>query len=113
MRKIVLIVTGCLALTGCAGTWEAEVRLKVTEIENYQPLPEKYPAEVRAWLDLVGELPDDAYERQQFSGGIVDVTEIDGDVSVGDEVLCLAKQRTIGAFQTNSISTELFQCRKA
>ena len=25
----------------------------------------------------------------------------------------LAKQRTIGAFQTNSIQTELFQCRKA
>jgi hypothetical protein len=34
-------------------------------------------------------------------------------VKVGDEVVCLAKQRTIGAFQTNSISTELFQCRKA
>ncbi|WP_112262813.1 hypothetical protein [Lentzea terrae] len=113
MRKIALMLAGCLALTGCAGTWEAEIRLKVTKIEDYQPLPEKYPAEVQVWLDPVGELPSDAYDRENFTGKIVEPAEIDGDVQVGDEVVCLAKQRTIGALQTNSISTELFQCRKA
>ena len=34
MRKIVLALAGCLALTGCAGDWEAEVRLKVVKIDN-------------------------------------------------------------------------------
>jgi hypothetical protein len=44
---------------------------------------------------------------------IEEVAEIGGDVKVGDEVLCLAKQRTIGALQTNSVQTELVKCRKA
>ncbi|MFS8098223.1 hypothetical protein LFM09_13880 [Lentzea alba] len=112
MRKIVLVVAGCFALTGCAGDWEAEVRLKVVKIEEYQPL-ETLPPEQRIDLDPVGELPEDAFERDYYYGAIKNPAEIDGDVKVGDEVVCLAKQRTIGAFQTNSISTELFQCRKA
>ncbi|MDX8049119.1 hypothetical protein SK571_06985 [Lentzea sp. BCCO 10_0798] len=48
-----------------------------------------------------------------FTGKILGSEEIDGDVKAGDEVVCIAKQRTIGALQTNTIQTELFQCRKA
>ena len=111
MRKIVLLAA-CLVLTGCAGDWEAEVRLKVVKIEEYQSL-ETLPPEQRIELDPIGELPEDAFERDNYYGATKNPAEIDGDVKVGDEVTCLAKQRTIGAFQTNSIQTELFQCRKA
>ncbi|WP_189258142.1 hypothetical protein [Lentzea flava] len=65
-------------------------------------------------MELIGQLPGGgSYERSQYSKDSVHPGEIDGDVKVGDEVVCLAKQRTIGALQTNSIQTELFQCRKA
>ena len=37
MRKIVLVLAGCLALTGCTFAWEGEIRFKVTKIdEHYQ-----------------------------------------------------------------------------
>lgn len=113
MRKIALILAGCLVLTGCAGTWEAEVRLEVTKIEEVDTGLAHIPPDVQVWLDPVGDLPKDAYDRQNYHGGMKRPPEIDGDVKVGDEVICLAKQRTIGALQTNSIQTELFQCRKA
>ncbi|WP_086665557.1 hypothetical protein [Lentzea kentuckyensis] len=113
MRKIVLILLGCLVLAGCAGTWEAEIRLKVTKIEENDVGLDYLPPDVQVWLDPVGDLPEDAYDRDNFIGKIMEPAEIDGDVKVGDEVTCLAKQRTIGALQTNSIQTELFQCRKA
>lgn len=113
MRKIAMILVGCLALTGCSGTWGAEIRLKVTKIEEEKDTGYGYlPPDTRVWLDPVGELPKDAY-RRDYIGGIVEPAEIAGDVKVGDEVICLAKQRSIGFLQTNSIQTELFRCRKA
>jgi hypothetical protein len=102
-----------LALAGCAGTWEDEVRFKVTELDEYQMCSSCAP-EPRVRMELMGQLPGgDSYARTQYSKDSVHPGEIDGEVKVGDEVTCLAKQRTIGAFQTNSIQTELFQCRKA
>lgn len=113
MRKIVLILAGCLALTGCAGDWEAEVRFKVAALEESQVVPGSAP-EPRVVLELIGNLPGGATEeRKHYSKDWVHPGEIDGDVKVGDEVICLAKQRSIGVLQTNSIQTELFQCRKA
>jgi hypothetical protein len=61
----------------------------------------------------VGELPEDAYDRQTLIGEVVEPAEIDGEVRVGDEVSCLAEQRSIGALRTNSVQIEPFQCRKA
>ncbi|MGW6934281.1 hypothetical protein ACWGE0_29780 [Lentzea sp. NPDC054927] len=113
MRKIVLIAVGCLVLTGCAGTWEAEVRFKVTGQDEYQPCATCAP-EPRVQMELVGQLPGgDDQVRRQYSKDSVHPGEIDGEVKAGDEVVCLAKQRTIGALQTNSVQTELFQCEKA
>lgn len=111
MRKIVAVLAGCLALAGCSGDWAAEVRLKVTEVEVTAVSPIE-PPQPRVSLELVGGLPG-AYRQDGFSGTSMHPAEIDGDVKVGDEVTCLAKQRSIGILQTNSISTELFQCRKA
>ncbi len=110
MREITPLPAGCFALSACAGTREVEVRLEITEIED---VPGHLPPGVRVWLDPVGELPEDAYDRQDFTGKIVEPAEIDGEVRVGDEVICLAGQRTIGALRTDSVQTELFQCRKA
>lgn len=113
MRKIVLIAVGCLALAGCAGSWEAEVRFTVTGLDKYQPCATCAP-EPRVQMELVGQLPGgDDHARTQYSKDSVHPGEIDGEVEVRDEVVCLAKQRTIGALQTNPVQTELFQCRKA
>ncbi|MFD4674583.1 hypothetical protein ACFWNN_33010 [Lentzea sp. NPDC058450] len=111
-NKIAAALAACLLLTGCAGDWQAEVRLKVAAIED-KPAQPTYPGSTNVWLDPVGALPDDAYDHENYHGGILDIEEIDGDVRVGDEVVCTAKQRTIGALQTNTIRTELFRCKKA
>jgi hypothetical protein len=84
----------------------------VTNIEE-QPAQPTFPGRTDVWLDPIGELPGDAFDRENFTGKILGPEEIDGDVKAGDEVVCIAKQRTIGALQTNTIQTELFQCRKA
>ncbi|WP_394615018.1 hypothetical protein JNUCC0626_35070 [Lentzea sp. JNUCC 0626] len=110
-NKIVAALAVCLLLTGCAGDWQAEIKLKVSMIEEKPPQP-IYAGSTDVWLDPVEALPDDAYDHENFHGGILDLEQIDGDVRVGDEVICLAKQRTIGALQTNTIRTELFRCRK-
>ncbi|SFR18520.1 hypothetical protein SAMN04488564_104836 [Lentzea waywayandensis] len=113
MRKIaVIVLASCLVLTGCAGDWQAEVRLKVTKIEE-EPAQPTFPGRTDVWLDPIGELPDGAFDRENFVGKIVQPEEIDGDVKAGDEVVCIAKQRTVGALQTNTVQTELFRCRRA
>ncbi|GGN05000.1 hypothetical protein GCM10011609_50320 [Lentzea pudingi] len=112
MRRIAAVLVTCLVLTGCAGDWQSEVRLKVSKVEE-QPAQPTYAGRTEVWLDLVGELPDDAFDRENFTGRIVEAEEVDGDVEVGDEVVCIAKQRTIGALQTNTVQTDLLRCRKA
>ncbi|TWP53090.1 hypothetical protein FKR81_08400 [Lentzea tibetensis] len=104
MRKIAVVLLSCLALGGCASDWEGQVRLRVDKIENPQEI----------WLELVGELPDDALEKKYFKSEILSPSEISGgEVAVGDEVVCTAKQHSIGAGQTNTIKTEISGCRKA
>ncbi|GLZ31493.1 hypothetical protein Lesp02_36810 [Lentzea sp. NBRC 105346] len=113
MRKTAVVLLSCLALTGCASDWQGEVRLKVDQVEDYRPNP-NFPVEKRVWLDLVGDMPKDALDRKEFTGKIVSPADISGgEVKAGDEVVCTAKQHTIGALQTNTIQTDLSGCRKA
>lgn len=112
MRKVVAVLLGCLVLAGCASDWQGEVRLKVTRIYDQQTLPGD-PVEKTASLDLVGSMPKDAPDDRNFSGTGVELKEIEGEVKVGDEVICTAKQHQPAGIQTNMIETELSGCKKA
>lgn len=112
MRKIVVALLGCLALAGCASDWQADLRFKVSELEEKKAHPDQ-PGTMWVHLDLIGEMPKDALERKNFNGTIVLQEKVSGDVKVGDEVICTAKQHTMGAVQANSIETELSGCKKA
>ncbi len=112
MRKIVVVLLGCFALAGCASDWQAELRVKVTELEELKGHPDQ-PGTMWVHLDLIGEMPQDALERKNFTGSGVPQDKVSGDIKVGDEVICTAKQHTMGAVQTNSIETELSGCKKA
>lgn len=112
MRKFVVVLLSCLALAGCASDWESELRFKVAKIEDYKISPNA-PGEKRVDLQLVGDMPQDALERGYFKGTSLPPADISGEVKVGDEVVCTAKQHTIGALQTNTIQTEISGCKKA
>jgi hypothetical protein len=111
MRKIVAVLLGCLAVAGCASSWQAELRFKITKIEDYQ-FSQNSPVEKRANLELVGSMPSDALEKN-YDGGTAALTEISGEVKVGDEVICTARQEKDGPIQTNSMVTRLSGCKKA
>jgi len=114
MRKIAAALLGCLVLAGCgASSWQGELRFKVSEIVDYQP-HESMPLVKRVDLDLLGEMPEDALERDNFRGTYVEQDEISGgEVKVGDEVICTAKQEKDGPIQTNTMPTRLSGCKKA
>ncbi len=113
MRKIVAALLGCLVLAGCgASSWQGEIRLKVSEIRDYQ-FSQNSPVVTRASLDLVGEMPKDAL-RRDITGMYADQDKISGgEVKVGDEVICTARQKKDGPIQTNFIETDLSGCKKA
>lgn len=112
MRKIVVVLAGCLALTGCgAEQWKQDVRFKVDKIYEVPAGYDRDDAQLR--LELVGEMPDDILEPDTLSPQVVKRRDIDGDVRVDDEVTCQAEQDTEGYFRTSVINTRLWSCEKA
>ena len=112
MRKIVVVLVGCLVLSGCgAAEWHEKVRFKVDKIHE---VPAKYDrgyAKLR--VKLVGEMPDDVLEPDTVSPQVVQRSSISGEVAVGDEIVCVARQKTTGYADTNVIKTDLSSCEKA
>lgn len=112
MRKITAALLGCLVLAGCASSWQAELRFKVTEIYDYQ-FSQNSPVEKRLSLELVDSIPDDALSKENWYGFAVSPTEVSGEVGVGDEVICTARQEKDGPIQTGTMKTRLSGCKKA
>lgn len=112
MRKIVVVLTGCLALSGCgADEWKQDLRFKVDKIYEVPAGYDREDAQLR--LVLVGEVPDEALDPDTVSPQVVKRREIEGEVRVGDEVTCEAEQDTDGYFETNVTTTDLSFCEKA
>ena len=111
MRKIVAALLGCLVLAGCASSWQDDLTFKVAEIYDYK-LSDNSPVQKRAKLELVGSMPSGALEKN-YDGGTAALTEISGEVKVGDEVICTVRQEKDGPVQTNSMVTRLSGCKKA
>ena len=113
MRKIVVVLAGCLVLSGCgAAEWtKYKVRFKVDKIYEVPAQYDRKYAQIR--LELVGDVPDDILEPDTLSPQVLDRFQIDGEVRVGDEVECTAKQKTQGYFETSVIDTSVDWCGKA
>jgi hypothetical protein len=106
MRKLAMVVLGCLLLTGCAANWESEeVRYKVVSQEK-QSVTEYFN------LELVGDAPKGALDPDQLKRKIVSTDRAEG-ARVGDEVLCQIRQKKGSAFEDSNVSTSLLGCRKA
>jgi hypothetical protein len=101
MRKLVALMAGALALTGCGGTdqWEGDVKFKVAEADSggYE-------------IVLAGEMPRGALRKWQT--GRVGKEHFPDGVQVGDEVTCHVTQRETGdkGFGTD---VQVTNCRKA
>jgi hypothetical protein len=112
MRKIVVVLLGCLVLSGCgAAQWRERVKYKVDKIYEVPAGYDREDAQLR--LELVGEVPDDILEPDTLSPQVVERRSIDGEVRVGDEVTCWAEQKTQGYTETRVIRTSLSSCEKA
>lgn len=112
MRKIAAALLGCLVLAGCASSWQDDLKFKVTKIEDYQ-FSQNSPVEKKLSLELVGSIPDDALSKENWYGFAVSQKEVSGDVGVGDEVICTARQEKDGPIQTGTMTTRLSGCKKA
>ena len=112
MRKIVMVLAGCLALTGCGGAarWEADLRFKVAKVYE---VPSGYDRKYdKLRLELVGEVPEDILEPDTLTPQVTERMFVTGEVREGDEVLCNAWQETDGYTQSTVIRTYL-SCKKA
>ncbi|PWK90395.1 hypothetical protein C8D88_101411 [Lentzea atacamensis] len=113
MRRITAALLGCLVLAGCASSWQADLKFKVTEINDYQ-FSQDSPVEKKARLELVGSIPDDALSKENWDGFGVALAEVSGgEVKVGDELTCTARQEKDGPIQTGTMQTRLSGCKKA
>lgn len=112
MRKIIAVLAGCLVLSACgAADWREKVRFKVDKIYEVPAKYDRKDAKLR--LELVGELPDGVLEPDTVSPQVVQRFEVEGEVVVGDEVVCVAEQKTSGYADANVIKTDLSWCEKA
>lgn len=112
MRKIVVVVAGCLAVSGCgASEWKQAVRFKVDKIYEVPSGYDRKDDQLR--LELLGEVPGDALDPDTVTPQVVKRYSIRGEVRAGDEVTCQAEQKTRGYTETSVIKTGLSSCEKA
>ncbi|MFD4643694.1 hypothetical protein ACFWN2_40745 [Lentzea sp. NPDC058436] len=106
MRKLAVVLAGCLVLTGCSASWQQEVRYRIAELDTSNSPTEYFR------LELVGDAPGGALAAEQLKLQLMQTSEIEG-AQVGDEVLCAAEQEKGNAFGNSNVVTHLRKCRKA
>lgn len=111
MRRIVVVLAGCLVLSGCAGAakWEQDVRFKIVKVYEVGAEHDRKYDTLR--LELVGDVPEDVLEPDTVTPQVRKRWEVTGEVREGDEVLCNARQATDGYTQAYVIKTYL-SCKK-
>lgn len=111
MRKIAGVLLGCLLVAGCAQQWEADLRFKVAQIEDYQIAPSE-PKTKRAIVELVDKLPEDVITPFERFSRTID--HFPAGIAVGDQLICHVTQSTPAGIQTNPVGQgEISNCRTA
>ncbi|MDX8049120.1 hypothetical protein SK571_06990 [Lentzea sp. BCCO 10_0798] len=106
MRKVVVVVLGCLLLAGCAANWQGEeVRYKIVSQES-QSSSEFFK------LELVGDAPKGALKPEDLKSRSLLTFRAEG-AQVGDELLCVVEQKKGNAFGNSNVVTNLQSCKKA
>lgn len=106
MRRLAPVLVGCLLLTGCASSWQEQLRYKVVEIDNSTPTE-------MLKLELVGDVPKDVLWQDGLTPQYKVLSNISGGAAVGDEVVCTAKQEEGSPFASWNKDTKLDECKKA
>ncbi|MEV6240040.1 hypothetical protein [Lentzea sp. NPDC051838] len=107
MRKLVVVVTACLLLAGCAASWEGqEVRYRIKSLDTSSPT-EFFR------LELVGDAPKGALDPQDLARKPVQPSAVSGGAAVGDELLCLVEQKKGSAIGDSHVVTLVKSCEKA
>ena len=105
MRRIGVVLVGCLLLTGCAASWQQELPYKIMSVDNSTPT-EFFD------LELVGDAPNGSLEPEKLKRKSVQTSEAEG-AQVGDVLLCVADQKKGNAFADSNVVTHLNKCKKA
>jgi hypothetical protein len=107
MRKLAVVVIGCLVLAGCAASWQGdEIRYRIKFLDTSSPT-EFYD------LELVGAAPKGALDAQDLARKSVQPNQVSGGAAVGDEVLCLVEQKKGSAIEDSNVVTFVKSCKKA
>ncbi|MDX3657469.1 hypothetical protein PV646_09160 [Streptomyces sp. ID05-26A] len=105
MRKLAAVLLGCLLLTGCAASWQQELRYKIISFDNSTPT-EFFD------LELVGDAPKGSLEPEMLKKKSMQASKVEG-ARVGDEVVCQVEQEKGNAFGNSNVVTHLNSCKKA
>lgn len=106
MRKLAAVLLGCLVLTGCAASWDQELRYKIVSVDHSTPT-EFFD------LELVGDAPKGALKPDGLARQSMQPYEVSGGAAVGDEIVCKVQQEKGGAFTDSNVRTHLSGCKKA
>lgn len=107
MRKLAAVVVVCLALTGCAASWQGdEVRYRIKAVDNSTPT-EYFE------LELTGSAPKGALDPGDLARKFVQPSDVSGSAVVGDEVVCVVEQKKGSAVGDSNVVTHVKSCKKA
>jgi hypothetical protein len=107
MRKLAVVVVGCLVLAGCAASWQGdEVRYRIKAVDNSTPT-EYFD------LELVGAAPKGALDAADLARNFARPAQVSGGATVGDEVLCVIEQKKGSAIEDSNVVTSVKSCKKA
>ncbi|MDX8030037.1 hypothetical protein SK803_07430 [Lentzea sp. BCCO 10_0856] len=107
MRKLAIVLLSCLALSGCASSWDGELRYKIVSIDRSNAPTEYFE------LELVGDPPKGLLWQDGLTPKFEVPSRVGGGATVGDEVVCTAKQEEGSPFAHWSKDTKLSGCKKA
>jgi len=106
MRKLAAALLGCLLLTGCAASWQGEVRYKILSVDNSTPT-EMFK------LEMVGSAPKGSLGSDSLSPRFLQPSKVSGGAVVGDEIVCSTRQEKGSAIGDSNVQTYLDECKKA
>lgn len=106
MHKLAAVLLCCLAMTGCASSWDGKLRYKIVSVDNTN-VTEMFK------LELVGEAPKGVLGEEKLSPQYINPSTVSGGAAVGDEVLCDTTQKSGAWYEDSNVKTSVKSCERA